>query len=60
MLINLKARRKKIKDYLEAGELTDRIRNFVVKNSDHIDEELVKILNQPNPFTKLADQLSEL
>lgn len=60
LLINLKPRRKKIRDYLEAGELTDRIRNFVVKNSEHIDEELVKVLNLPNPFAKLADQLSEL
>ena len=38
MLLEIKVRRKKLKDYLDAGELSERIKHFLNINVEKTDE----------------------
>jgi len=54
----VKAKRGKLKEYVEAGDLTDKVKNLYAQN-ERFEEELSKALSHSNPFAKLPE-LSEL
>lgn len=58
MLIDVKAKRTKLREYIEAGDLTDKIKNLFSQN-ERFEDELGRAFTHANPFSKLPE-LSEL